>query len=954
MIGDFDITTSFDQFEAAFPKQHKYAGVALVACLESDPYVNLWIHRRRSGSEENHQYIETTSQHPGPERDIRWDTWKNRPNESDSGKLRLARRGKTVYYLYADGDSTQFRLHRKQEVSQDPVKVNGLWLFTQVPLEQRVWKFGYGQFNIDAERTTAFKNFPYWDGTRWRGGVNYPDEEIGWTSVRAVGGHPGRLINAIRRWVAPVDGTLSVSGALQRDATPGNGIQGRLISSRSGQADQWVVRTGSVATNADAIDVQRGDTIDFMVDPIDSQAESDSFSWTVQLDLKTKDGRQLTFDSESGFHGPARSNADVVIAAACLTQDWLQPIGESILKTKLEQTYGPESLRIRPFLRYAHGMAIQKRYEDASDLLADSDLAFWLPSSTKRAWPSPQGGVRPIWLSDRDHILHAFGPRNDYLLFKYPLTGDFEFSCETQIGGSGGTDGCVAYGGLGYEVWAARNLAKIFDASFQKIAEFHCPFIDSNRVPTFQRFAIKSTAEGITFSANGHPTWAEPSKDLTSPWIGLRSWGERVPIFRNFKIVGNPVIPREVKMSAGNSLRGWVADYYGESTPPPPGQAQAGFQAFFQRMMTSYDWSASGDMIHGAKRITVNEEAVAQSRLSYLRPLQNGESISYEFEYQPSQLEVHPTLGRIAFLIEPGGVRLHWMTDGDYEWTGLAEDNAVVEPLNRRGPKPLPLLAGEWNRVTVDLKRNTLTLSLNNETIYIRKMDPDNEFNERTFGFYHDACHSAVQVRNVVMRGEWPERLTATQLENLAAVDDSDRSDADRDALNYLFQEQYLADSVLQVARHSASLSDEERYAYLADWVLPARSHSSLRMVGKFAPPPAPSFKDKQPLGVLSPLAVKTADTKRQQTGAQLVAPPFDLVAVAKKLGRLSDIRERLSSSGDESNEEGVSQRATMLALIAMASGDFAAANEYLDKLVAASDSGDEAEHFDRWPERRW
>ena len=98
-------------------------------------------------------------------------------------------------------------------------------------------------------------------------------------------------------------------------------------------------------------------------------------------------------------------------------------------------------------------------------------------------------------------------------------------------------------------------------------------------------------------------------------------------------------------------------------------------------------------------------------------------------------------------------------------------------------------------------------------------------------------------------------------------------------------------------------------------------------------------------------LAVKTADTKRQQTGAQLVAPPFDLVAVAKKLGRLSDIRERLSSSGDESNEEGVSQRATMLALIAMASGDFAAANEYLDKLVAASDSGDEAEHFDRWPE---
>ena len=34
------------------------------------------------------------------------------------------------------------------------------------------------------------------------------------------------------------------------------------------------------------------------------------------------------------------------------------------------------------------------------------------------------------------------------------------------------------------------------------------------------------------------------------------------------------------------------------------------------------------------------------------------------------------------------GARLHWMTTGDLEWTGLPDDNAVIEPLNRRGPKP--------------------------------------------------------------------------------------------------------------------------------------------------------------------------------------------------------------------------------------------------------------------------
>ena len=89
-------------------------------------------HRRRSVSEASHQYIETTSQHPGAIGQVRWDTWKNRPNESTAGTFRLARRGTTIYYLYADGDSTQYRLHRMQELTDARVRMDGLSLFTQV------------------------------------------------------------------------------------------------------------------------------------------------------------------------------------------------------------------------------------------------------------------------------------------------------------------------------------------------------------------------------------------------------------------------------------------------------------------------------------------------------------------------------------------------------------------------------------------------------------------------------------------------------------------------------------------------------------------------------------------------------------------------------------------------------------------------------------------------------
>lgn len=107
--------------------------------------------------------------------------------------------------------------------------------FATLPLEQRVWQFGFGQFEIDAERTKDFKTFPHWNGNTWHGGVIHPDKEISWTALRATGGHPGNGIAAIRRWVAPADGTLSVTGTLQRAGTSGNGVRcgcGRFSGTR--------------------------------------------------------------------------------------------------------------------------------------------------------------------------------------------------------------------------------------------------------------------------------------------------------------------------------------------------------------------------------------------------------------------------------------------------------------------------------------------------------------------------------------------------------------------------------------------------------------------------------------------------------------------------------------------------------------------------------------------------
>lgn len=778
-------------------------------------------------------------------------------------------------------------------------------------LAQRVWLFGSGRFDDAKERTTSFQVFPHWHATRlaWCGGSAYPKTETGWCLVKNTGGSPGADHAAIRRWVAPTAGTVSITGELERPNENGNGIHALIVSSRLGPRGKWLIRSGSIATGVEAVQVQQGDTIDFVVDCIERDANFDQFSWPVRLDLQTNDGETVTFDSVSGFHGPVESNADLSIAGACLTKESLLSIGERILKTNLAQTYDHESRLMRPFLRRALATAINKRYPDASlDVAEGSDLDLWIPSSVQESGRHVQGAVRSTWLTHEDHTMHLAGPRSDYVFFRYPLTGEFEFSCDAQIGGPGGTDGCIGYGGLGYELWAAQQSFKVWTANHEQVARFDCPFVANNSLATFNRFLLMSTANGVTVSCNGHPTWTDTGDEAASPWIALRSYGSAAPIFRNLQLTGDPVIPREVKMSEGDSLRGWTASYYSE------------------RMRNEdADWFLKDGVVHGSKSETASVNP--QSWLYYMRPLMNGESISYEFQYEAGQLEVHPALGRIAFLIERGGVRLHWMTDGDREWTGLAEDNAVVEPLNRRGPRPLRLVAGEWNRATIELKNDTLTLSLNDTKIYVRKMEPDVE---RTFGFYHDKSRSEVRVRNVVMRGDWPEKLAERQLNKLMAVSDPDRSKSDRQFLGAIFDDRHIHGSVLALCTRAAAIPPEQRYEFLSDWVLPTDNHATLRMAVDSAPTnPAPPFGNNS---------------------GDLVAPALDLVAVANEIDRLAELRDRVDSFAPTNGEQ---QRArlSMQALIAMAEQDFELANQHLEQLAELVLSSPPTSFLTRGPE---
>ena len=99
------------------------------------------------------------------------------------------------------------------------------------------------------------------------------------------------------------------------------------------------------------------------------------------------------------------------------------------------------------------------------------------------------------------------------------------------------------------------------------------------------------------------------------------------------------------------------------------------------------------------------------------------------------------------------------------EWdAGRGFDNVFVDKQAQRGG-PLPLKNADWNKLKLILTGDMLTLELNDQLIYERKIDPTNQ---RHFGLFHDSGNGQVRVRNVVYRGDWPKLLPQIADQELA------------------------------------------------------------------------------------------------------------------------------------------------------------------------------------------
>ncbi len=169
--------------------------------------------------------------------------------------------------------------------------------------EVPTWQYGWGGYDEAAKKTnfTALPHFSTKSKT-WQAEPKFPAPDVfGYVSVGAESGHPGRdaMHAAIRRWTAPRDGVVAVSGSLASLGNTGDGLLGRVISSRGGELMKIeVAPKQTVETKVAKIEVKAGDNLDFIVEPRGDDV-SDSFAWSPVVG--SDDG---TWDAKAQFAGP--------------------------------------------------------------------------------------------------------------------------------------------------------------------------------------------------------------------------------------------------------------------------------------------------------------------------------------------------------------------------------------------------------------------------------------------------------------------------------------------------------------------------------------------------------------------------------------------------------------------------------------------------------------------------
>jgi hypothetical protein len=172
------------------------------------------------------------------------------------------------------------------------------------------WQYGYGEYDRTAGRLKRFEPLPYFADAAWQGGPSLPDAKLGWAQIKASGGHPGdnHQHAVVRRWTAPRNLSIAISGTLRHDSEKGDGVEAWVVLSDAGELGSWMVQHGKQETSFTHVNMRQGATLDFIVDCRNS-VEFDTFNWAPVIKAINSEndalaGLTVEWDARQDFSGP--------------------------------------------------------------------------------------------------------------------------------------------------------------------------------------------------------------------------------------------------------------------------------------------------------------------------------------------------------------------------------------------------------------------------------------------------------------------------------------------------------------------------------------------------------------------------------------------------------------------------------------------------------------------------
>lgn len=239
------------------------------------------------------------------------------PTSDRHGKLRLVRVGNlmTAYYLSDSGWAT---VGACPPTSSDVGFAFGSWSWNDL-FAHRAARVGFDNFIVSQGELVCpsghivAASVPEFSGEQgqnnWYYGYVAPatgpdfipmpqfagdwfvDRTRYWTVINTAGGHPNGMIGgktpiehwAVRRWVSEVSGNITIYISLAKaDTGGGNGIEGRVVIGGTTVFSKVIAFNDSLGIDtAISANVKLGSTVDFVIDPLDSNDLYDETRFTA-------------------------------------------------------------------------------------------------------------------------------------------------------------------------------------------------------------------------------------------------------------------------------------------------------------------------------------------------------------------------------------------------------------------------------------------------------------------------------------------------------------------------------------------------------------------------------------------------------------------------------------------------------------------------------------------------